>query len=78
MATNQKALDAKIEEMFKQFDFDKNESIEEAELAKAMEIISPGVSKEVIHQTFLALDLDKNNKLSFEEFKNFVYKSLTS
>ena len=78
MAANQKELDAKIEEMFKQFDFDKNNTIEEDELAKAMEVISPGVSKEVIHQTFLALDLDKNNKLSFDEFKNFVYKTLTS
>ena len=78
MAANQKELDAKIQEMFKQFDFDKNNTIEEEELAKAMEVISPGVSKEVIHQTFLALDLDKNNKLSFDEFKNFVYKTLTS
>ena len=78
MAANQKELDAKIEVMFKQFDFDKNNTIEEEELAKAMEVISPGVSKEVIHQTFLALDLDKNNKLSFDEFKNFVYKTLTS
>ena len=78
MATNPKELDAKIEEMFKQFDFDKSNSIEEEELAKAMELISPGVSKEVVHQTFLALDLDKNNHLSLEEFKNFVYKSLTS
>ena len=78
MAANQKEMDAKIEEMFKQFDFDKNNTIEEEELAKAMEVISPGVSKEVIHQTFLALDLDKNNKLSFDEFKNFVYKTLTS
>ena len=75
---DQKALDAKIEEMFKQFDFDKNNTIEEEELAKAMEAISPGVSKEVIHQTFVALDLDKNNKLSFDEFKNFVYKTLTA
>ena len=78
MTTDQKELDAKIEQMFKQFDFDKNNTIEEEELAKAMEAISPGVSKEVIHQTFLALDLDKNNKLTFDEFKNFVYKSLTS
>ena len=78
MSTDQKELDAKIEQMFKQFDFDKNNTIEEEELAKAMEVISPGVSKEVIHQTFLALDLDKNNKLTFDEFKNFVYKSLTS
>ena len=78
MATDQKALDAKIEEMFKQFDFDKNNTIEENELAKAMESISPGVSKEVVHQTFVSLDLDKNNKLSFDEFKNFVYKTLTS
>ncbi len=78
MATNQKELDAKIEEMFKQFDFDKNNTIEEEELAKAMEVISPGVSKDVVHQTFLALDLDKNHKLSFDEFKNFVYKALTS
>ena len=78
MTTDQKELDAKIEQMFKQFDFDKNNTIEEEELAKAMEVISPGVSKEVIHQTFLALDLDKNNKLTFDEFKNFVYKSLTS
>ncbi len=75
---DQKALDAKIEEMFKQFDFDKNNTIEEEELAKAMEVISPGVSKEVVHQTFVALDLDKNNKLSFDEFKNFVYKTLTA
>ncbi len=75
---DQKALDAKIEEMFKQFDFDKNNTIEEEELAKAMEAISPGVSKEVVHQTFVALDLDKNNKLSFDEFKNFVYKTLTA
>ena len=43
-----------------------------------MEAISPGVSKEVVHQTFVALDLDKNNKLSFDEFKNFVYKTLTA
>ena len=76
--SDQKALDAKIEEMFKQFDFDKNNTIEEEELAKAMEAISPGVSKEVVHQTFVALDLDKNNKLSFDEFKNFVYKTLTA
>ena len=75
---DQKALDTKIEEMFKQFDFDKNNTIEEEELAKAMEAISPGVSKEVVHQTFVALDLDKNNKLSFDEFKNFVYKTLTA
>ena len=75
---DQKALDAKIEEMFKQFDFDKNNTIEEEELAKAMEAISPGVSKEVVHQTFVALDLDKNNKLSFDEFKNFVYKTFTA
>ena len=57
---------------------EKRQREEEEELAKAMEAISPGISKEVIHQTFIALDLDKNNKLSFEEFKNFVYKSLTS
>ena len=43
-----------------------------------MEAISPGMDKEVIHQTFLALDLDKNTELSLEEFKNFVYKTLTS
>ena len=78
MATDQKELDAKILEMFNQFDFDKSNSIEEEELAKAMEAISPGISKEVVHQTFVALDLDKNNKLTLDEFKNFVYKSLTS
>ena len=78
MATDQKELDAKILEMFNQFDFDKSNSIEEEELAKAMEAISPGISKEAVHQTFVALDLDKNNKLTLDEFKNFVYKSLTS
>ena len=57
MTIDQKELDAKIEQMFKQFDFDKNNTIEEEELTKAMEAISPGVSKEVIHQIFLALDL---------------------
>ena len=45
MASNQKELDAKIEEMFKQFDFDKNNTIEEEELAKAMEVISPVLAK---------------------------------
>ena len=75
---DQKELDAKIEEMFNNFDFDKNKVLDEDELAKAMEAISPGISKEVIHQTFVSLDLDKNNKLSFDEFKNFVYKTMTS
>ena len=73
-----KELDKKIEELFNQFDFDKNNILDEEELAKAMEILSPGLSKDVIHQTFIALDLDKNNKLSLDEFKNFVYKSMTS
>lgn len=75
---NQSELDEKIAEMFKKFDINKNNSIDEGELSKAMEAISPGMDKEVIHQTFLALDLDKNTELSFEEFKNFVYKTLTS
>ena len=80
MATikNQKELEAKIEEMFKKFDFNKNNAIDEEELAKAMENISPGINKDIVHQTFIGLDLDKNTKLSLEEFKNFVYKSLTS
>ena len=43
-----------------------------------MKVISPNIDKEVVHQTFLALDLDKNTELSLEEFRNFVYKSLTS
>ena len=75
---NQSELDEKIAEMFKKFDINKNNSIDEVELSKAMEAISPGMDKEVIHQTFLALDLDKNTELSLEEFKNFVYKTLTS
>ncbi len=75
---NQSELDEKIAEMFKKFDINKNNSIDEVELSKAMEAISPGLDKDVIHQTFLALDLDKNTELSLEEFKNFVYKTLTS
>ena len=43
-----------------------------------MKVISPKIDREVVHQTFLALDLDKNTELSLEEFRNFVYKSLTS
>ena len=74
----QKELDEKIEAMFKKFDFNKNNAIDESELAKAMETISPGIKKEIVHQTFLGLDLDKNTKLSLDEFKNFVYKALTS
>ena len=73
-----KELDKKIEEMFNQFDFDKNKVLDEDELAKAMEILSPGVCKDIIHQTFVSLDLDKNNKLSLDEFKNFVYKTMMS
>lgn len=75
---NQSELDEKIAEMFQKFDINKNNSIDEEELSKAMQAISPGMDKDVIHQTFLALDLDKNTELSLEEFKNFVYKSLTS
>ena len=75
---DQAQLDEKIGELFKQFDFNKNNAIDEDELSKAMATISPGLDKAVIHQTFLALDLDKNTELSLEEFKNFVYKTLTS
>ena len=78
MSFDQKELDAKIEEMFNQFDFNKDKGIQEEELGKAMETLSPGLSKEVVHQTFLSLDLDKNKELSLEEFKNFVYKTITS
>ena len=73
-----KELEEKINQMFGKFDFNKNNSIDENELAKAMELISPGLDKDIIHQTFLALDLDKNTQLSLEEFRQFVYKSLTS
>ena len=75
---DQKELDEKIAQIFKQFDFNKNNAIDEEELNKAMKTISPNMTKDVVHQTFLALDLDKNTQLSLEEFKNFVYKSLTS
>ena len=75
---NQVELDSKIEELFKKFDFNKNKAIDERELAKAMDNISPGIGKDIVHQTFLALDLDKNTQLSLQEFKNFVYKTLTS
>ena len=77
-ANNQKELDEKITQMFEKFDFNKSNSIDESELTKAMELISPEIDKEVIHQTFLSLDLDKNTQLSLDEFKQFVYKSLTS
>ena len=43
-----------------------------------MQAISPQATKDIVHQTFLSLDLDKNTKLSLEEFRNFVYKTLTS
>ena len=75
---DQAQLDTKIAEMFKNFDFNKNGAIDEEELTKAMLTLSPGLTKDVVHQTFLALDLDKNTELSLEEFKQFVYKSLTS
>ena len=75
---DQKELDEKIAQIFKQFDFNKNNAIDEEELNKAMKTISPNMTKDIVHQTFLALDLDKNTQLSLEEFKNFVYKSLTS
>ena len=75
---NQEELEVKIAEMFKKFDFNKNNTIDEEELAKAMKVIAPQVTQDIIHQTFLALDLDKNTQLSLEEFKNFVYKTLTS
>ena len=39
-------------------------------------MINPQIEKDVIHQAFLSLDLDKNKTLSLEEFKNFVYKTL--
>ena len=76
--TDQIELEQKIAELFKAYDFNKNNAIDEGELTKAMKIISPNIDKEVVHQTFLALDLDKNTELSLEEFRNFVYKSLTS
>ncbi len=75
---DKKELDKKIEEMFNQFDFDNNKVLDEDELAKAMDTLSPGLSRDVIHQTFVSLDLDKNNKLSLDEFKNFVYKTMMS
>ena len=75
---NQEELEVKIAEMFKKFDINKNNTIDEDELAKAMQAIAPQVTREIIHQTFLSLDLDKNTQLSLEEFKNFVYKTLTS
>ena len=65
-------------ELFKAYDLNKNNAIDEEELNRAMKVISPNIEREVVHQTFLALDLDKNTELSFEEFKNFVYKALTS
>ena len=75
---NQEELEVKIAEMFKKFDINKNSTIDEEELAKAIQVIAPQVSKDIIHQTFLALELDKNTQLSLEEFRNFVYKTLTS
>ena len=75
---DQKELEQKIAELFKVYDFNKNNAIDEEELNRAMKVISPNIEREVVHQTFLALDLDKNTELSFEEFKNFVYKALTS
>ena len=75
---DQSQLDVKIEEMFNKFDINKNGSIDEDELTKAMLALSPGVTKDVIHETFVSLDLDKNTVLSLDEFKNFVYKTLTS
>ena len=75
---DQKELEQKIAELFKVYDFNKNNAIDEEELNKAMKVISPKIDREVVHQTFLALDLDKNTELSLEEFRNFVYKSLTS
>ena len=76
--TDQKELEKKMAELFKVYDFNKNNAIDEEELNRAMKVISPNIEREVVHQTFLALDLDKNTELSFEEFKNFVYKALTS
>ena len=75
---SQDELEAKIAEIFKKFDINKNNTIDEEELSKAMQAISPQVTKDIVHQTFLALDLDKNTRLSLEEFKNFVYKTLTT
>ena len=75
---DQKELEKKMAELFKAYDLNKNNAIDEEELNRAMKVISPNIEREVVHQTFLALDLDKNTELSFEEFKNFVYKALTS
>ena len=75
---SQDELEAKIAEIFKKFDINKNNTIDEEELSKAMQAISPQVTKDIVQQTFLALDLDKNTRLSLEEFKNFVYKTLTT
>ena len=74
----QAELDKKIEEMFKKYDSNENNAIDEEELAEALKASAPGITKEIIHQTFLSLDLDKNTKLTFEEFKNFVYKTVLS
>ena len=74
----QAELDKKIEEMFKKYDSNENNAIDEEELAEALKSSAPGITKEIIHQTFLSLDLDKNTKLTFEEFKNFVYKTVLS
>ena len=74
----QEEFDKKIEVMFKQYDSNKNNVIDEEELANALKSMSSGITKEIIHQTFVSLDLDKNTKLSFDEFKNFVYKTVLS
>ena len=80
---DQAQLDEFIKNLFVKLDLDKNNTLDLNEIQIAVNNYSKqkgsqAVEKDVIVETFKSLDLDHNKQLSFDEFKNFIYKLVIS
>ena len=79
---NPEELKKLSKKVFDSYDINKNGSVDKEELKKALTNFyssqgGPVPDDSIIDVTFKALDLDKNNSLSLEEFELYVKKMLT-
>ncbi|KAL3891019.1 hypothetical protein ACJMK2_003283 [Sinanodonta woodiana] len=80
MATRKKLnaseLDTEIKEMFEIFDKNGDKTLSVTELGKAMRSLGFNMTQAEVKQAMVKIDTNKNGKIEFSEFRNFMMKEL--